>query len=110
MPSSQRGQVYKPRNRPSWMIRYYDADGARQSEGGFRTRRDAAEALERALRQVRLGPNVRRDLTVQELIDEFLAQHTGEQNTVATLRARLRYATNAFGDTRLERLNVPQLA
>jgi integrase len=92
------------------MIRYYDGEDVRHQQGGFRTKREASEALEEALRHVRLGPGVRRDLTVQELVDEFLAQHPGENNTIATLRERLRYATKTFGGVQLDRLNLPQLA
>jgi integrase len=50
-------------------------------------------------------------LTVQELVDEYLEQHVAEDNTIATLTARLNYLTAQFGDTKLERLGgmVPQL-
>jgi integrase len=47
---------------------------------------------------------------LSELVAEFLAQHVAEENTLATLRARLRYATSTFGDVRLDRLYVPELA
>jgi integrase len=110
MPSSQRGQVYKPKGRTSWLIRYYGADGVRRAEGGFDTKREASAALDRALDRVRRGPLAQRDLTVSELVDEYLAQHVAEQNTLQTLRERLRYATNTFGGTRLDRLQVPELA
>jgi integrase len=110
MPSSQRGEVFRRKDRQTWRIRYYDADHVRHERGGFKTKREATVALEQALRHVRLGPGVRRDLTVQELVDEYLAQHVAEDNTIRTLRERLRYATRAFGDVPLDRLNLPQLA
>ena len=37
-------------------------------------------------------------------------QHVAEENTLATLKARLMYATKTFGDVRLDRLHVPELA
>jgi integrase len=47
---------------------------------------------------------------VQELCDEYLAQHVCAPITLATLRARLRYLTRSFGDRHLEQLTVPALA
>jgi integrase len=67
-------------------------------------------SLEQALDDVRLGPLARRDLTLQELVDEYLAQHIAERNTIRTLTARIKYATATFGDVRLDRLHVPELA
>ncbi len=110
MPSVQRGQVFRRKGRSTWSIRFYDADGARHEEGGHKTKGEASAALELALDRVRLGPLARRDLTVAELVDEYLAQYSGERNTVATLTARLRYATASFGDVRLDHLHVPNLA
>ena len=88
MPSPQRGQVLKQPN--GWAYRYRDAEGRRQQHGRFTTRREAVEKLEAALREVRNGP-ARRELTVAELCEEFLAQHVCEPNSMTTLRARLRY-------------------
>jgi integrase len=110
MPSSQRGEVYKRPGRRTWTLRYYDADGVRREDGGYRTKGEASDALERVLGQVRFGPLARRDLTVHELVEEFLDQHVAEENTLATLRARLKYFTNTFGDVRLDRLHLPELA
>jgi hypothetical protein len=66
--------------------------------------------LENALEGVRLGPLARRDLTVQALVYEYLAQHIAEANTIATLTARLKHVTGSFGDVKLERLQVPEIA
>jgi integrase len=108
MPSPQRGQVLK---QPSgWAYRYRDASGRRQQHGRFPTRREAVEALEAALREVRTGSAARRELTVAELVAEFLAQHVAAPATLATLRARLRYFDRAFGERPLARLTVPELA
>jgi hypothetical protein len=109
MPSVQRGQLYQRNG--TWGFRYYDADGTRRRRGGFQTRTEALQVLEHVLDSVRLGPLARRDLTVQELVDEYLGQHIAEANTIATLTARLKYVTTTFGDTKLERLvgMAPQL-
>ena len=47
--------------------------------------------------------------TLDELVVEYLAQHVCEQNTKATLQARLKKATATFGDVRLDRLAVTEL-
>lgn len=47
--------------------------------------------------------------TLSELVSEYLAQHIREPNTKATLEARLKKATAAFGDVRLDRLAVTEL-
>ena len=67
--------------------------------------------LEHSLEGVRLGSLARRDLTVQELVDEYLEQHIAEDNTIATLTARLKHVTAAFGGVKVERLGgmAPQL-
>jgi integrase len=42
-------------------------------------------------------------------VDEFLAQHVAEENTIRTLKARLRYATDAFGSVRVDRLQAREV-
>jgi integrase len=56
-----------------------------------------------------LGSRHRGQLTLQELVDEYLEQHIAEQSTIDGLRFRLLYATRAFGDLKLERLQVNEL-
>src|SRR6476620_6000575 len=51
---------------------------------------------------VRLGPLVRRELTVRELHDEFLAQHIAEPSTITTLRSQLTHVVTAFGERPLD--------
>jgi integrase len=109
MPSIQRGQLFKNTN-GSWSFRYRDEHGHRKQKGTFLTRSEAAAKLEHTLAGVRLGPLARRDLTLQELVDEYLAQHIAERNTIRTLNARIKYATGAFGDVHVDRLHVPELA
>jgi integrase len=109
MPSLQRGQVYK---KPSgtWAYRFRDENGQRRELAKFHTRTEAAHALDEALRLVRLGGlGLRRDLTLQELVDDFFAQHVAEENTLRALRERLRYATDTFGDVRLDRLQAREV-
>jgi integrase len=101
--------VFKRKGAKTWSIRFYDPDGVRRQRDGFKTKGDASDALERELEQIRRGPLARRDLTVRELVDEFLAQHAAEANTTATLRTRLNHATGAFGDVQLDRLHLPTL-
>jgi integrase len=109
MPSTQRGQVYRRKGRSSWSIRYYDSEGVRHEEGGFAVKGDASAALDSILDELRRGPHVRRELTLQELVDEYLAQHIAEANTIATLTARLRYATRTFGGQKVSRLKLNEL-
>jgi integrase len=115
MPSVQQGQVFKRGD--SWVIRYYDEDGRRRqkvraSDHGpkFQTKTEANEALDLILERMRRGPAARRDVTLDELIDEYLDQHVAEDNTIATLRARLKHAREAFGAQRLDRLMVNELS
>jgi integrase len=107
MPSAQEGQVFKNRGR-AWAFRYYDAEGTRRTKGGFETKTEARQALKQKLDEL-AGPEVRRDLTLQELVDEYLEQHIAEANTIRTLTARLKYATDTFGDRRLDRMTVPDV-
>jgi integrase len=109
MPSVQRGQVYK---KPSgtWAYRLRDENGRRREVAKFETRSEASRGLDEALRLVRLGGlGIRRHTTLQELVDEFLAQHVAEENTIRTLRDRLRYATDAFGSVRVDRLQAREV-
>jgi len=116
MPSVQRGQVVK-RGPKNYGARWYDENDVRRYRGGFTTRSDAREWVDSHTRDVtalRNGevPAVRRQTmpTLSELVTEYLEQHTAERNTIATLTSRLNYATTAFGDVRVDRLHVPQLA
>jgi integrase len=110
MPSVQRGSVVK--HGSGWSARYYDETNARRRKGGFGTRSDALEWLGRKLDEVEALRNgdvgaVRRQTmpTLGRLVDEYLEQHSAEQNTLRTLRERLRYPTDVFGDTRVDRLD-----
>ena len=90
MPSVQRGQVYKRKGRSTWSIRHYDEHRVRHERAGFETKSEAAAVLENILDGMRLGPLARRELTIQELVDEYLAQHIAEN----TRSPRSRRASN----------------
>ena len=110
MPSLQRGSVFKL-DGGLWAYRLArDEHGARRQVGGFATKGEAREASDRHLKRIRTGDAEQRDLTVQQLVDEYLAQHIAEQNTIDTLTFRLKHVTAAFGDQQLARLHVPEIA
>jgi integrase len=122
MPSAQRGTLAKRGDR--WSARWRDETGKprRRTFGAGREGKAEAQAfLERTLREVealRRGDPIatrRQELpTLAELVDEYVAQHPGEPNTLRTLRARLRYATEGprldgqggWKDVRIDRLTV----
>jgi integrase len=108
MPSVQRGQVYR---KPSgtWAYRYRDQNGNRREVAQFKTKGEADDALRDVLDQMRLGRRAQRELTVTELVKEYLAQHISENNTHVKLKSYLKHATAAFGDVKLDRLQVPEL-
>jgi integrase len=88
-----------------------DEHGRRRQVGGFKTKGEARAAADKHVARV-LDPSRvdRPNLTLAELVDEYLAQHIAEANTIATLTARLKHATAAFGDRPLERIPVAEIA
>lgn len=104
MPAKQRGSIRQKNGK--WTCRWYDLDGKRHERGGFATKSEAGEALDAALREVQGGgTGLPSTTTLQQLVDSFLAQHTGQENTKRSLRHRLRYATDAWGDTPVRRIS-----
>ena len=104
----QQGQVFELKKRavdgsPVWAYRYRTGGpgSRRMQRGGFSSERDAAEALERALEQLRRQNGVGSTLTLKELVDEYLAQHDAEPETIEKLRWLLAKAVRVFGDRRL---------
>lgn len=98
------------------MARWYDDTGARKSRAGFETKTAARDWLDgeintvAALRSGDVAATRRQDMpTLSVLVDEYLAQHTAEANTLRTLRERLKYAVDRFGDTRVDRLDPQQI-
>jgi integrase len=107
MPADQRGSLVRPSRGRSWAYRIY-VDGKRTYKGGFETKSEAAKAMRSALEQLE-QPAARRDLTVQELVDEFLDQYDREPGSVATLTANLKHVTAKFGERQIDRLPVSEL-
>jgi integrase len=103
MPSVQTGQLFKL-DGGSWAYRYYDANGQRRQKGRFQTKGEASKALKKAL------DRQRDPITLTELVDEYLEQHIAEDNTIATLTARLKHTKSTFGDVRVDRLQVQEIA
>jgi hypothetical protein len=90
---TQQGQVIKLKTRgadgkPLWAYRYrVDGRGsARPQVGGFASRVEALRALKVALE--RLGRRNGRvaQITLSELVEEYLAQHEAAPRTIAKLR------------------------
>jgi integrase len=111
MPADQHGSV--DRLERSWRARWYDNDGNRHAKAGFRTQSEAKAFLRQQVDEVdrlrRGGTPKREKVTLNQLADEFLAQHVAEPNTIRTLTARLKKARDAFGDVRVDRLAVTEL-
>src|SRR5207247_9061585 len=103
----QQGQVFKLRSdtdaKSLWAYRYrVGGRGSRRVQrGGFASERDASEALERALERVRRERGCGTALTLAELVDEYLAQHDGEPETIEKLRWLLTKPVRVFGTRRL---------
>jgi integrase len=107
--TAQRGQIFR---KPSglWAIRYRDATGSRRQTTGYRTKSEAREALEEALRRVRLGPLHRPNLTLRELVDAYVAQYDAAPATVAWLKDNIRPALERFGDEPIGAITVERVA
>src|SRR5215216_2551521 len=113
----QQGQVFELKKRavdgsPVWAYRYRtDGPGSRRLQrGGFSSERDAAEALERSLERLRRRKGVGSTLTLTELVEEYLAQHEAEPETIDKLRWLLAKALRVFGGRRLPELRSREIA
>src|SRR5947208_16514596 len=113
----QQGQVFELKNRavdgsPVWAYRYQtDGPGSRRLQrGGFSSERDAAEALERALEHLRQQKGVGSTLTLKELVEEYLAQHDAEPETIDQLGRLLAHAVSVLGGRRLSDLRPADAA
>src|SRR5438270_9659190 len=88
----QQGQVFKLKAKGAngqalWAYRYRleGRGSARPQVGGFATRAEALQALEKVLE--RLGPGGRAaTMTLADLVDEYLEMHQAEHVTIAHLR------------------------
>jgi integrase len=104
----QRGQIYRQRS-GLWAIRYYDAHGDRPQRTGYRTKGEAREALEEALREVRLGPLHRPRVTLRQLTEAFLEQHEAAPSTLMWIRENMRPALQQFGEEPIGGLKAHQI-
>jgi integrase len=113
MPSAQRGSVVKRGKR--WAARWYDDQGVRRFQGGFLTRSEAGEWLDRKVEEVaalRRGdrPSPTSLPTVAELVDRFLVAHEVDPATTEKMRWQLKHATRAFDDLRIDSLTTADIA
>jgi transposase len=102
----------RPGGTPLWGYRY--RTGGRGSErvqhGGFGSEQDARESLERALERVRRANGTGTTLTLAGLVDEYLAQHDAQPETIEKLRWLLSKAVSEFGSQRLGQLRSQEIA
>jgi integrase len=114
---AQQGQVFKlktrgPGGKPTWAYRYR-VDGrrsARPQVGGFASQGEATQALHAALERLHRRNGRLAQITLSELVAEYLAQHEAEPRTIAKLRWLLAKAVCAFGDRRVVELRSDEIA
>jgi hypothetical protein len=111
----QQGQVFKLKargadGRPLWAFRYrLDGRGsARPQVGGFASRTEADEALQKALAHLRPG-GCAATMTLDDLVEEYLGMHQAEPVTIAKLRWLLGKATSTLGPVRLADLSAKEI-
>ena len=98
---AQHGQVLKLRScrsdgKARWAYRYR-VDGSfskRPQVGGFATRDEAERALKRELARLRPG----REMTVTELVEEYLKIHQAAPSTIEKLKTTVYVATHEQED------------
>src|SRR6266700_2947532 len=114
---AQQGQVFKlktrgPGGKPTWAYRYR-VDGrrsARPQVGGFASQGEATQALQAALERRHRRNGRLAQITLSELVAEYLAQHEAQPRTIAKLRWLLAKAVCAFGDGRVVELRSDEIA
>jgi len=105
---SRTGEV--KRTAGGWAIRYRDGRGVRRQRGGFRTKAEAKQVLDDALRKARLGPLYQPEVPLRELVDVFLEQYQGAPASRDWLRYYLIKSTDAFGDVPIGDLDALTVA
>jgi integrase len=113
----QQGQVFQlircgPDGERLWAYRYRTGgrDSTRVQRGGFALEADARDALERELERLRREARIARRLTLDELVETYLAQHDVQPVTIETLRYLLSKATAVFGERRIGELTPQEIA
>src|SRR3954471_7912771 len=91
-------------------MRYYDAGGQRRQRNGYRTRREAADALEEAVRRVRLGPLFKPRMTLRQLSEQYLDQYDAAPASVKWLKYNLETAAKGLGDERISEITAQEVA
>jgi integrase len=76
---------------------------------GFRTKADAARALDAVLAGMKRGPS-REEVTFEELCERYLAAHDADGLTLTKLAAQLKRARADFGERPLGSLRPDELA
>ncbi|MDQ3381691.1 MAG: site-specific integrase [Actinomycetota bacterium] len=114
---TQQGQVFAmksngPTGTPLWGFRYrIGGRGSRRVQrGGFISEQDATEALDRSLERLRRANGTGSTLTLAQLVDEYLAQHDAQPETIEKLRWLLSKAVREFGKQRLGQLRSQEIA
>jgi len=109
---AQHGQVLKLRTRRMdgkavWAYRYRvnGRPSKRPQVGGFTTRAEAERALRHKLDRLRPGA----EMTLSELVTEYLEVHQAAPATIEKLRWLLAKATAAFGEVRLVELRAEEI-
>jgi integrase len=115
MPARQSGSVVK--RGKTWAVRWYDEHDYRKFRGGFSTKSEAREWVDRqvdevaARRRGEMAANGHRPNTVDQLLDMFLDRHgaTVDPATKRKLEQQLKHARGAFAQRHPDSLNRLEL-
>lgn len=95
MPAEARGSLY--RTSTGHGIRWRDEHGVLRRQSGFKSRSEARSWFEDVERKRMRGETpAPSPVTLAELVDEYLAQHVAEANTIRALTDRLKLATDGI--------------
>src|ERR687891_254774 len=113
----QQGQTFEltrrgPGGERLWAYRYRTGGrgSKRVQRGGFASEADARDALERELERLRREARIARRLTLDELVETYLAQHDVQPVTIEKLRYLLSKATAVFGERKIGELTSQEIA
>jgi hypothetical protein len=112
----QHGQVLALKSRSGdgmcWAYRYRigGRGSKRVQRGGFPSEQAAAEALERALDRLRQEHGLADGVTLNELVETYLAQHDAEPETIEKPRWLLTKSTRSSGDLPITQLRPAEIA
>jgi integrase len=115
MPAKQHGSVV--RRGKTWAARWYDDDDVRRFRGGFATKSEARDWLDRkiaeveALRSGTIIPASERPQTIEALLDLFVDKHgrTVDPATKRKLGTQLKRARAEFGERHPDSLRQVEL-